>query len=127
MGCVNVFSGDGADDILGVWLMANQNVKVAVYQQDSLYYGKVIWMDDDANTKNFSLGGLMIDEMKYNSQNQRYEQGSFYGRGYRLNCALRLMDNDKMEVIVSKGFLKQVRYCTRVNDDQMATCFTSPL
>lgn len=122
---VSVFSNNmsqsASNDILGVWLMANQNVKVKIYQKNNQFYGKVIWMDDDANKKNFSLGGTIFDNMKYNARTKRYESGNFYGRGYRLNCSLRLIEDNKMEVSVSKGFLHQVRYCTRVNHNEMVS------
>lgn len=110
---------DNSNDILGSWLMANKNVKVLIYQSNEKYHGKVVWMDCDANTKNFKLGNTIIDEMEYNSEKARYEGGSFYGRGYRLNCALSLITKDLMEVVVSKGFLQQVRYCTRWNGEEI--------
>ncbi len=103
------------DNIIGVWLMANKNVKVQVYWSGEKYMGKVIWMDADANYKNFNVGELIIDNMIYNSANKRYEKGNFYGRGYRLDCELELISQDSLQVDVYKGFLRQTRYCTRID------------
>lgn len=103
------------NDILGTWLMANKNVIVEVYKADNQYLGKVIWMDKDANKKNFSVGGIIIDKMRYNPSTQKYEGGNFYGRGHKLSCELRLVEIDRIEVKVSKGFLHQIRYCSRVS------------
>ena len=102
------------NDILGIWLMANKNVKVEIYNANGIYQGKVIWMDDDANKKNFTVGGLIIDNMKYNPSSQKYEGGNFYGRGHKLDCELKLIGHSLMEVKVSKGILYKIRYCTRV-------------
>lgn len=108
-------ASNNPNNILGVWLMANKNVKVKIYKIDSTYLGKVIWMDVDANKKNFNVGGTIIDNMRFNPENQKYEGGNFYGRGHRLNCELRLVELDLIEVKVSKGLLYQIRYCTRVS------------
>jgi len=104
-----------SDNILGIWLMANKNVKVEMYKVDDLYFGKIIWIDEDANKKNFSLGAIIIDNMKYNSKTKKFEGGSFYGRGYKLDCELKLVDQNKIEVKVSKSVVSQIRYCTRVS------------
>jgi len=103
------------NDILGNWLMANNNVIVEIYKADNQYFGKVIWMDKDANKRNFSLGGIIIDKMQYNPSTQKYESGYFYGRGHKLSCELKLVEKDRIEVKVSKGLLHQIRYCTRVS------------
>jgi len=102
------------NDILGVWLMANKNVKVEIFKSGNSYFGKVIWMDVDADKRNFKLGDVIIDDMRYNPINEKYEGGHFYGRGYKLSCELRLLENNRIEVRVSKGILYKIRYCTRV-------------
>ena len=102
------------NDILGIWLMANKNVKIEINKVGNQYLGKVIWMDEDANKKNFSLGGVIIDEVEYNPNTKKYEGGSFYGRGYKLNCELKLVEKNLIEIKVSTGFLYQIRYSTRV-------------
>lgn len=102
------------NDILGIWLMANKNVKVEIYKTNNQYFGRVIWMDEDANKKNFSLGGIIIDKVQYNPDTQKYEDGSFYGRGHKLKCELKLVEKDRIEIKVSKAFLHQTRYCIRV-------------
>lgn len=104
-----------SDNILGIWLMANKNVKVEMYKVDDLYFGKVIWMDEDANKKNFSVGAIIIDNMKYDPKSKKFEGGNFYGRGYKLGCELRLIDKNNIEVKVSKSFVSQIRYCTKVS------------
>lgn len=101
-------------DILGVWLMANQNVKIHVTEVGNKYEGKVVWMDTDANKKNFNMGDIIVDNLKYNSTKQTYEHGHFYGRGHKLKCEVQLIEFEKLAVRVSKGFIKQTRYCTRV-------------
>jgi hypothetical protein len=108
-------AANSPNDILGIWLMANKNVKVEIYNTNGTYQGKVIWMDDDANKKNFSVGGLIIDNMKYNPSSQKFEGGNFYGRGHTLDCELKLIGSSLMEVKVSKGILYKIRYCTRVS------------
>lgn len=104
-----------SDNILGIWLMANKNIKVEMYKVDDLYFGKVIWVDEDANIKNFSVGAIIIDNMKYNSKPKKLEGGNFYGRGYKLGYELRLIDQNNIEVKVSKSFINQIRYCTKVS------------
>ncbi len=101
-------------DITGVWLMSNKNVKVEVYKTGDLYTGKVIWMNEEANKNNFRIGDIIIDKLQYNSLNQIYEGGNFYGRGHRLNCEVKLFGPDLIKVRVSKGGLHQERFCKRV-------------
>jgi len=101
-------------DITGVWLMSNRNVKVEVYKTGNLYSGKVIWMNEEANKKNFRVGDIIIEKLQYNSLNQIYEGGNFYGRGHRLNCEVKLVGPDLIKVRVSKGGLHQERFCKRV-------------
>lgn len=113
-GCLNISAQDFKEsDILGIWLMANQNVKIRVNKVDNKYEGKVIWMDTDANKKNFSMGSIIVDDLKYNNTKRTYEHGHFYGRGHKLKCEVKLIDLEKLQVRVSKGFIKQTRYCTR--------------
>ncbi len=111
---VVVKASEDPNDILGVWLMANKNVKVKISKDYNTYYGKVIWMDVDANTKNFKVGGTIIDNMIFNPVTQKYENGHFYGRGHKLDCELKLVEKNLIEVKVSKGFVHQIRYCTRI-------------
>jgi uncharacterized protein (DUF2147 family) len=108
-------ANNSPNDIMGNWLMANKNVIVEVYKTDNQYFGKVIWMDKDANKKNFSVGGIIFDKMQYNPDTQKYVGGNFYGRGHKLSCELRLIEKNRIEVKVSKGILHQIRYCSRVN------------
>lgn len=103
------------NDILGIWLMANKNVKVEMYKTNGEYFGRVVWMDVDADKRNFEVGDIIIDNMKYDPDTKKYEGGNFYGRGYKLGCELRLVERDLVEVRVSKGFLYQIRYCTRIS------------
>ena len=103
------------NEILGIWLMANKNVKVEIFKTGNEYRGKVIWMGKDANKKNFTIGGIILDNMVYNAVTCKYEGGNFYGRGHKLNCELTLVEKDLIEVMVSKGFLYEIRYCTRVS------------
>ena len=108
------FANEKGDQILGVWLMANKNVKVQIYKINNQYEGKVVWMDTDTNKKNFQMGEKVIDQMEYDPNSSKYRKGHFYGRGYKLDCELRLVEPDRLEITVSKGPLKQVRYSTRV-------------
>ena len=55
-----------SDNILGIWLMANKNVKVEMYKVDDLYFGKVIWMDEDADYEFSILLALGVAELTYN-------------------------------------------------------------
>lgn len=96
--------------------MANKNVKVEVYKNENLYYGKVIWMGEEANKANFKVDDIIIDKMQYNSHKQVYEGGNFYGRGHRFKCELKLVRTDMIKVRISKGALYQERFCTRINN-----------
>lgn len=99
--------------IQGIWLMANKNVKVNVYQVDSIYRGTVVWMSADANTKNFQLGGTVVDQLRYKPSIHEFTDGYFYGRGIELKCRLKVISEDSMSITVSKGPLKRVKYATR--------------
>jgi len=39
------------DEITGVWLSEDENSKVEIYEQDGLYYGKVVWLASPTDKK----------------------------------------------------------------------------
>lgn len=104
----------GPDDIIGIWLMANKNVEVEVFKTENLFFGKVVRIRKEAINNSFKIGDIVMDKMFYNPKKQTYEGGNFYGRGFRLDCELRLINTNLIKVRVTKGVLHQVRFCTKV-------------
>lgn len=46
------------DEVIGVWLSENGNEKVEIYEENGLYHGKLIWM----NNPNDENGKPLLDE-----------------------------------------------------------------
>jgi uncharacterized protein (DUF2147 family) len=100
--------------IIGVWLTSDKDAKIEIYQKESRYFGKMIWLtpDVDGNGKpltdsenpdptkrNRKLEGIEI------ISNLAYADGKWKGtiydpeRGKTYNCQIKLVNENALEVL----------------------------
>lgn len=115
------------DGILGVWLAQGQkgDVKIEVIEQDSLYFGKIVWLSDapssgkqpkDRNNPDRTLrdrdivGINMLSDLNY--QSGRWI-GSIYlpANGRTANVSIKMKNNEELELTISKfGRSRQITW-----------------
>jgi uncharacterized protein (DUF2147 family) len=100
--------------IIGVWLTSDKDAKIEIYQKESRYFGKMIWLtpDVDGNGKpltdsenpdptkrNRKLEGIEI------ISNLAYADGKWKGTiydpesGKTYNCQIKLLNENALEVL----------------------------
>lgn len=103
-----------SDRLVGVWLTSDKDAKIKIYQKDSRFYGKMIWLtpDVDGNGKpltdsenpdptkrNRKLEGIEI------VSNLAYADGKWKGTiydpesGKTYNCQIKLVNEIALEVL----------------------------
>lgn len=115
-------------DITGIWLNAQQNVTVEIYENKGSFYGKV---KEVVDLKDFDLdklteterkqkldkvvGSLVLTELKYNSGN--YINGKLTNPRTQetATCMATLAkENSELEIKISKGWISKKVTWTRV-------------
>ncbi len=119
------------DQILGKWMSVNENVMVNVYKDGNQFKAKVIWFNDkddpsrpmntrlDINNSNQVLrkqkilGMNVLRNLKFNSSNDRWEDGVIYDAksGREWSSVVYFNDDGLMEV---KGFWKFELLCKTI-------------
>jgi uncharacterized protein (DUF2147 family) len=104
------------DDFKGVWLTANKQAKMEIYQKrDKTYAARLVWVDEraaDADAQ--QVGKDQITGLKHRKGLVLKD-----GRGYvpkadaHLRFTLTLVSEDRLEVKVKKGLLGKTKVWTR--------------
>lgn len=103
-----------SDRIIGVWLTSDKDAKIEIYQKDSRFYGKMIWLtpnvdgngkpltdseNPDPTKRNRKLEGIEI------ISNLAYADGKWKGTiydpesGTTYNTQVKLVDENTLEVL----------------------------
>jgi len=73
--CLDVFSID-AQSITGIWMTENDEAKVEIYEQDSVWFGRVIWAKDPGEQAQKGVGVVVLRNFV------RQKNGSYKGNVY---------------------------------------------
>lgn len=110
-----------SDAIVGIWLTAGEdNAKVEIYESNSKYYGKIVWLQnpirngvkaldvnnpDESKRKNPILGLQIISGFEYNADDNIWEEGKIYDpqSGKTYSCIIR-KEGNKLKVRGYIGF-----------------------
>lgn len=119
------------DDILGIWLADDNEVKVEVYKVNNEYFGKIIWLKepndkngnpkkdknnpDPAKRNNPAIGILILKNIIFKEGKW---MGTIYGpkRGKETQCTLQLKSKDVLVGTVTYGLLSGSRTWQRVKE-----------
>lgn len=126
-----------ADDILGVWLNEDKDAHVNVYEENNLFYGKIVWLkdpideetgkpklDDENNDESLRtrpiMGLMLLRDFEFDGDDE-WEGGRIYdpknGKDYK--CYMEFPEEDDLNKLKVRGFigvslLGRTTYWTRV-------------
>ncbi len=120
-------------DILGTWLTESKQGRVKIFQKDSKYFGKIIWLqnlyDDqgkeitdtknpDPKLRNKKILALEILQNFVFDGNNIWEHGTIYdpNNGKTYHCILRLINHNTLKVrgYIGFSFIGQTQVWKRV-------------
>lgn len=108
-----------AKDVLGEWYTEEEKAKVKIYQCESGYCGKIVWLDEPNNPDGTAkldlenpdeslrsrkiIGTNILTGLEYEGEGE-YENGKIYDpeSGKTYSCLMELEDADTLEV---RGFI----------------------
>jgi uncharacterized protein (DUF2147 family) len=112
---------ENRDAIIGKWLSSDKDAIIQIYERDSKYFGKIIWLKDplndngkpqtdvnnpDPKLRNRQIMGLVIlRDLVYDKDNL-WSNGMIYDpdSGDDYNCKMSLKDNNTLELRGYVGF-----------------------
>lgn len=115
--CIIISTGQvkaQSNRILGVWLTQEKDAKIEIYQKESRYFGKMIWLTPDVDEKGKPLtDSENPDPAKRNRKlegleiisNLAYADGKWKGiiydpeSGKTYNCQIKLVNENALEVL----------------------------
>lgn len=117
-----------SDAIIGVWMNAENNAKFQIYENNNLYFGKIIWgtgrESKDKNNPNPKLrsrelvGVVILKNFSYDEENT-WINGTIYDpkEGKLYSCILTLTSTNKLDVRGYVGFslFGKTETWTRIN------------
>lgn len=118
------------DNIIGTWINDTQDAHIEIYEQQGVFYGKIVWLKNKTNGKgepitdrnnpdkslrNQSIIGLeIISGLRYNEG--KWIDGTIYSpkRGQTLDCSATLTQVDTLSLKVSKSFFSATKIWKRL-------------
>jgi len=100
----------GQNEILGTWYNDIKSSKIEIYEEKGLYYGRIIWLEDPANSdgsrprvdefnedpalaKRQLMNLVILKELRWNSSEKEWQEGTIYdpnnGKTYECYCLLQ--------------------------------------
>lgn len=98
------------NEVLGSWYNDIKSSKIEIYEEKGLYYGRIIWLEDPANSdgstprvdefnedpalaKRQLMNLVILKELRWNSSEKEWQQGTIYdpnnGKTYECYCLLQ--------------------------------------
>ena len=111
------YSQNNPDAIIGKWLkIPKEDLIIEVYKTGNEYKGKIAWAKDNDKTK--PVGFVILEKLKYNSKNKRWEKGKIRSpnSGSTYNATAKIKADDKLELHGYKGvkFIGKKKYFKKV-------------
>lgn len=128
--CINAYSQDNEDQILGIWLNDEGDAQILIYKESGKYYGKIVWLkepdDPEGNPKTDKMnpdselrdrpimGLVLISDLEY--KKGKWVNGTMYTpkKGKEVKCKIELKSDNEFKLTVSKGFFSASRTWTRL-------------
>jgi uncharacterized protein (DUF2147 family) len=111
---------NNANDILGIWFNEEKDAKVEIYEDNGLYFGKVVWLeepidpdtgkpklddenDDETLRQRPIMGMLLMTAFQFDGEDE-WEDGEIYDpkSGNTYSCYIRFEDENTLKV---RGFI----------------------
>ncbi len=112
--------GPKSDQIIGVWMTAEQESKIEIYKKGNQYYGKIVWIEDelgpdgkkrldvnnpDEHKRNRPLVGLtIVKNLEWDAEEREWNEGEVYDpeSGSTYSVFARLQTKDELYL---KGYI----------------------
>ena len=96
-------------DVLGTWTNDKKTSNIEFYQEGDRYFAKVVWIKD--TKEGVHVGDVVALNLKYNPSENMYEDGKFNWGRYKMNCEMKLLDKNTLELNLSKMLIsRKVKY-----------------
>jgi uncharacterized protein (DUF2147 family) len=133
---VNSASAQKASDVIGIWLNADGDAHIQVYQEGNKYFGKIVWMltpndpetgqpktdnlnPDPALQSRPRMGLLLLKDFVFDDD--EWNDGTVYDpkSGKTYSCYMEFEDEDNLNTLKIRGYigvslLGKTTYWTRV-------------
>ncbi|OFY47656.1 MAG: SIGNAL peptide protein [Bacteroidetes bacterium GWF2_41_31] len=133
---VNSASAQKASDVIGIWLNADGDAHIQVYQEGNKYFGKIVWMltpndpetgkpktdnlnPDPALQSRPRMGLLLLKDFVFDDD--EWNEGTVYDpkSGKTYSCYMEFEDEDNLNTLKIRGYigvslLGKTTYWTRV-------------
>jgi uncharacterized protein (DUF2147 family) len=132
----NTAQAQKADDVLGIWLNADGDAHIQIYQEGDKFFGKIVWMQtpNDPETGKPKTDNLNPDEAlqslprmglvllkDFVFDDDEWEDGTIYDpkSGKTYSCYMEFEDVDNLDKLKIRGYigvslLGKTTYWTRV-------------
>lgn len=132
----NTAMAQKADDVLGIWLNADGDAHIQIYQEGEKFFGKIVWMKtpndpetgkpktdnlnpDEALQSRPRMGLILLKDFVFDDD--EWEDGTIYDpkSGKTYSCYMEFDDDDNMDKLKIRGYigvslLGKTTYWTRV-------------
>ena len=132
----NLVLAQKADDILGVWLNADKDAHIEIYQQDGKFFGKIVWMlnpndpetgqpktdnlnPDESLQSRPRMGLILLKDFVFDDD--EWEDGTIYDpkSGKTYSCYMEFEDLKDLNKLKIRGYIGvsligKTTYWTRV-------------
>ena len=104
------FQSFAQNEILGTWYNDIKSSKIEVYEEKGLYYGRITWLEDPANSdgstprvdefnedptlaKRQLMNLVILKELQWNASEKEWQEGTIYdpnnGKTYECYCLVQ--------------------------------------
>lgn len=116
-----------ARDIVGIWMTANDNAKVEIYEQSGKYFGKIVWLNPNPKiaehghshggaTSKPKVGDVLLKDLEFDGESE-WEDGTIFDPYSQssYSCYVAFSSPNVLKVRGYTGFyfIGQTEYWTR--------------
>lgn len=126
-----------ADKILGIWYNEPKDAKIEVYKKGDLYFGKIIWLKNNANDMGGSprqdlknpdpkkqqrpiVGINIVTDLKWDSEDEEWNDGEIYdprsGNTYSVYAQLESENKLFLKGYIGFSLIGRSTYWTRISE-----------
>lgn len=99
-------------EIVGMWKNEDTGSIIKLYEEDKLYYGKIIKVEGNNNKE--KVGHLLLSDLSYVEKSNSFKGQVRAANGFTANCELEIVDSNRFQLTASKMLFKKNTIFTRV-------------
>lgn len=98
-------------EIIGKWKNKDSGSIIEIYKQNNLFYGKIIKVS--GNEAKEKVGHLLLDKLTFSTSTRIYTGNVNSTNGMTANCELKLINQNRFQMTVTKLFFKKTQIFER--------------